>query len=428
MIARKHEIIEKFQAASVAEDLDGLNSLIDEFKNILDLELTEAAINSYLEIYHLWLEYLWLEKWSPESRLPVLNSLFEIIDQLEKLDPKRIFAKEKGQCYEQLSEYVLENEKQVEYLNVSIEEYKKANRYDSIVRIKLKKLKLNQNYSDKELLEIFEDFKIGLQYFDVNTSVSYIFQPFDLLSLPELFANKYFELFLNETKKSFIKQVESVPYFRLVWNRRFMDSLESQEKLLEESKIEELMTQAADILEPLLYSDVDDPTNWESRGNRFFKTAEKLKDTDYRKKIFFEEAIRYFKTKKNPPDLIEKPLVGLAKFYLRRNEAQKAIVFFEEASEFYTNYLHKDINPFGFNQRWGEFLLDYCKNCYQFTNNNLLILAKEKFLLAIKHGENFYTVPFIGMALAELKLGNKDACMMNLKKAKELVFNSETNN
>jgi len=112
-------------------------------------------------------------------------------------------------------------------------------------------------------------------------------------------------------------------------------------------------------------------------------------------------------------------LMAMAAIYKTQNDKTTVIALFERGQKIFLN-IYEPEQDFTANIYWGEFLIDYARQVYDFDSPAILKAAEEKLLIARELGNKGYDHPYLALAKVALKLGNKEKCLAILKQCKAI--------
>jgi tetratricopeptide (TPR) repeat protein len=188
----------------------------------------------------------------------------------------------------------------------------------------------------------------------------------------------------------------------------------------------QMVDQTASLLQPLESYYTEDAELLNRLGKAFADTARRLQETDLKLAYYWLSVQFFTKGHEQQPAAWTFPvyatnsLLEIAHIYHEQGTYEKLINTFEHGLQLFSQvYQHEE--DFHLNLYWGNFLVAYSGQAYDYKSASINRLAEEKLQLAAALGRNFYSQPYLSMARLAIKSGNTEKCVQLLLQCREAI-------
>jgi hypothetical protein len=365
------------------EDLDELNKLVDSLPAEEVEKYREDIVNAYMSIYQTWAFDLDCGK--IENGEGAVEYMLEIIDKITALDPETSYNSERGMCYEYMAEF---KDDKLVYIDKAIQEY--AAIYPRLANARLARMAITHEDEYEEILEILVE---ALKDDDAVSSVLY--------TCFNIKDPHWFEVYYNKVS-SILYEKDSL--VKLTWVE-VLDRLDVQQ------------AQLLELLETLTDYKTENQNILNKLGRAFEHAAKKANSLKH-----YNYACEYFIQGHhiNPAAWTFPVYATNVIKQMVRFENQPVIELYEKGLKLFID----NDTDFTLNLYWSEYLLDYARVAHNFNAPELLQQAVEKATFALQLGNGYYSSPYVNLAKATLKLGNREKCIEILRDCQK-QFTSE---
>ena len=430
----KATLEEQLQEISNARDDGRLQDLVKSL-SADDLELYKKELaDAYLDIYSVWHYDLMCDKVVlSESLDSFFGYLLELLTEADKIDPSNLNHQQRAYCYESWADLKDTQEEQLEYIKKAEQELQEAlkTRPDSIwvnnqlVSILLKKIKTSNQYRDEDFAVALNYFERALSNYKSSNQMNLIYNCFEILEMPFSKNQYWYGVYFDKLNTILHIRAEKDPLIYLDWVSELKRIIEN---FGPGSPTQDIINQSADLLNRLTNFESNNPERLNQLGSAFAKTAAQLSKAGVIAQAleYYEMAVKYFTMAQaiNPaawtyPVYATNALMAMAAIYKTQNDKTTVIALFERGQKIFLN-IYEPEQDFTANIYWGEFLIDYARQVYDFDSPAILKAAEEKLLIARELGNKGYDHPYLALAKVALKLGNKEKCLAILKQCKAI--------
>jgi len=438
------------------EDINGLDKLYKEVLTSGSVVLKQALAEAYLSIMFVYsMDYACGKIEGEETVFDMLKW----IDKAEKLTPKEPFNAYRGSSYELLANQEKQPKEKKKYINKAIDQYenwikkspKEFKAYTELAEAILEKNIILKRYKPIDFEQIISLFSKSVEvelktletekgYYLYDNSVaftSFLFASYKIATLTFDQSLKTHQHFLTKFKRLAAGYLEKDSFYYYTWVRtlgRIVDynkyvTKHKNYRPLSKNTIIEIQKEIEDKLSHITSYISTDENKLCNLGHIFHNFAKDKKSLKYH-----TIALNYFLKAKviNPytwtyPVYATNVLKNMALLHVEKaniKEAQTAFKTGKEIFEAAAVTVGEDFTLFNY---YGKFLYAYAKHIEHFTNKSLLEETQQIMLVAKRLGKNFYDDPYIYLAKAALKLGNKHKCLQILEDCYHTFSNEYSN-
>jgi tetratricopeptide (TPR) repeat protein len=424
----------QLQEISYARDDGKLNDLVQSLSAEDLQQYKKELAGAYLDIYSVWHYDLMCDKVVlNESLDSFFEYLLELLAEADKIDPANINHQQRAYCYESWAELKDTPEEQLVYIEKAIQELLEALKTqpgstwvnNQLVGVLLKKIKTGNQYRDEDFATALNYFEQALLNYSSPNQLNLIYNCLEILEMNFPKNQYWYDVYFDKLQTILHVRAQKDPLIYVDW-------VTELERIIYNSgpsaPAQDIIDQSVDLLKRLTNFESDNPETLNKLGNAFAKTAQQLSKTGSITAALdhYDMAVKYFTMAQaiNPaawtyPVYATNALMAMAAIYKEQNDTTTVTALFERGQQIFLN-IYEPEKDFSANIYWGEFLIDYARQAYDFDSPVILTAAEEKLLIARQLGNNGYDHPYIALAKVALKLGNKEKCLAILRECKTL--------
>jgi hypothetical protein len=420
------------------EDLGGLDRLIQSLDTAQLQQYKTELKEGCLSVYYLWLYYVQYDKVRKEDQELVIADLFDALLAIEKVDPHDIQFVLRGGLHEQLADLKTAPEEKLFHMQNAIDEYRRglhfqpsANLYAVLAEALLNKMTITQQFTEAGLKEALQLFQQSLTT-QAKLFTVFLHGSFKVLAFPFSDNQHWHKLFLQQLEALLTGFAAADPLVYLEWSNELVRVLEMTSiYAVSSSYAAQINNKSIALLSALKDHETNDQELLNQLGSAFDKAARGMESHAITQQLdYYKVALNYFLQGHaiNPAAwtftvYATNVQIAMAQLYYRQHRQAEIIALFEAGNTTFTTTYGYD-QGFTLTLYWGNFLIEYARLAYDFNAPAILKDAESKLLSAKEQGEGYYSQPFISLAKAALKMGDRQRCLDILRECKS-VFTTE---
>ncbi len=430
----KAALEEQLQEISNARDDGRLHELVQSLSAADRQRYKKELADAYLDIYAVWHYDLMCDKVVlNESLDSFFGYLLGLLAEADKLDPSNLNHQQRADCYESWADLLDPREEKLVYLQKAEQELQEALKTrpgsiwvnNQLVGILLKKIKTGNQYHDEDFTVALNYFERALSNYKSSNQMILIYNCLEILEMNFPRNQYWYGVYLDKLTTILHLRAANDPLIYLDWVSELKRIIENFGPASPE---QDIINQSVDLLTRLTNFESDNPERLNQLGSAFAKTAAQLGKTGVITQAleFYDMAVKYFTMAQaiNPaawtyPVYATNALMAMAAIYKAQKNIPTVIALFERGQQIFVN-IYEPEKDFTANIYWGEFLIDYARQAYDFDAPDILQAAEEKLLIARELGNKGYDHPYLALAKVALKSGDKEKCLAILTECRTI--------
>ena len=420
------DIITQLKDLAGNYDIGAMDRLVERLSPAQLEEYKQEIIDAYDMVYSYGLYDLDCNKVNdPED---FIFYLLDIIASIQRFFPDQMYYKERGYCYQNLSDRALAYADKVRYIHEAIRIYSIAPQTTDIqmamVGALTDKMEITRQFTTEAFTELLYFFRPVL--IDPAFVRALVHQCFRVRSLPFEQNHSWHQRLLSEFEHAMYELAENSPLVYLEWAETYHYILYHDSPEIEPEYKMTMVAQTASLLQPLEGYYTENAELLNRLGKAFADTAQRSKDNNlkleyYRISVeFFTKGHQMQQAAWTFPVYATNSLLGMAHIYHEQGAYEKLINTFEHGLQLFAQ-VYKHEEDFQLNLYWGDFLLEYTGLAYDFKSSSINRLAEEKLQLSVVLGRNYYSHPYFSMARLAIRSGDKEKCVKILLQCRDAI-------
>jgi hypothetical protein len=386
---QRMDIITELKALAGNYDIGAMDALVEGLSPIQFEANKPGIIDAYEMVYAYGLYDLDCNKVSdPEG---FIFYLLDVIASIQRFFPDQMYFKERGYCYQNLSERAVVHDDKVRHINEAIRVFNIAPQTTDIqmamVGVLTDKMEITKQFTTAAFTELLSFYRPVLADPDFVSALIHLC--FRVRALPVGQHHSWYQRMLGEFELAMHELAENSPLVYLEWAETYHYILYHDSPEIEPEYKTIMVAQTATLLQPLEGYYTENAELLNRLGKTFADTAQRSKDS-----------------------------------HLQLDYYRISVDFFTKGHEhglqlFARVYKHED--DFQLNLYWGDFLLEYAGLAYGYKSSSINRLAEEKLQRSAVLGRNYYSHPYFSMARLAIRSGDKEKCVKLLLQCRDAV-------
>jgi hypothetical protein len=423
---QRMNITAQLKALAGNYDTGAMDTLVE---SLLPAELAvykQEIIDAYETVYSYGLYDLDCDKVSdPED---FIFYLLDIIASIQRFFPDQMYYKERGYCYQNLSDRSVAYAEKLRYINEAIQIYTLAPQTTdmqmAMVSVLTDKMEITKQFTTAAFTELLGFFRPVLV--DPAFVKPLIHWCFRVQSLQFEERHYWHRRLLAEFEVAMDELAANNPLVLLEWAETYHYLLFHDSPEIELGYKISMVAKTASLLRPLEGYYTEDAELLNRLGKAFADTAKRSTDNN-QKLEFYSISVDFFTKghEQQPaawtfPVYATNSLLGMAHVYHEQGAYEKLINTFERGLQLFARVYHHE-EDFQLNLYWGDFLLEYAGLAYDYKSPSINHLAEEKLRRSAVLGRNAYSHPYISMARLAIRSGDKEKCIELLLQCRDAM-------